>query len=109
MPSGRLHGLPRRRVLGRLVPVAMDFRSRLLGLTLLELAEVDIGLLIPGCASVHTFGMRFDLDLYFLDGRGRVLAVRRRVAPRRAAWHRGADAVLEVPSSEGGESIAPPT
>lgn len=51
--------------------------------------------------------MRFELDLYFLDESGRVIAVRRRVPPRRIVWKRGASAVLEVPAAEkGGESAA---
>lgn len=82
-------------------PVAKDFRTRLRGLAWRERAAAGPGLLIPRCASVHTFGMRFPLDLYFLDGAGRVLSVRRRVPPRRVAWQRGARAVLEIPSREG--------
>ncbi|HEX6666924.1 MAG TPA: DUF192 domain-containing protein [Solirubrobacterales bacterium] len=106
--AARLRPLSRRLVLGREVRVATGFRSRLLGLAFLSRAAVGAGLLIPRCASVHTFGMRFRLDLVFLDGEGRVLAVRRRVPPRRFVWQRAAAAVLEIPS-EGGESAAPGT
>jgi uncharacterized membrane protein (UPF0127 family) len=84
-------------------PVADSFRSRLCGLAWRERAQAGPGLLIPRCSSVHTFGMRFALDLYFLDRDGRVLSVRRRVPPRRIVWCRGAFAVLEVPAGEGGE------
>jgi uncharacterized protein len=87
-------------------PVAASFRSRLRGLAWRERAQAGPGLLIPGCSSVHTFGMRFDLDVYFLDRAGRVLAARR-VPPRRVVWCRGASAVLEVPAGEGGEIGAP--
>jgi uncharacterized membrane protein (UPF0127 family) len=86
------------------VPVATGFRSRLLGLAHLDLAEAGAGLLIPRCSCVHTFGMRFDLDLHFLDARGTVVAVRRALPPRRAAFCGGAAAVLEVPALQGGES-----
>jgi uncharacterized membrane protein (UPF0127 family) len=48
--------------------------------------------------------MRFELDLVFLDREGHPLAVRRRVPPRRLAWHRGAAAVLELPASRGESS-----
>lgn len=48
--------------------------------------------------------MRFELDLYFLDENGCVIAVRRRVPPRRIVWKRGASAVLEIPLVEEGES-----
>lgn len=88
-------------------PVATSFRSRLLGLTWCDRAQAGAGLLIPRCSSVHTFGMRFELDVYFLDRRGGVLSVRRRVPRRRVIWHRGASAVLEIPSEEGGEIVAP--
>ena len=75
----------------------------MLGLSRRERSRAGPGLLIPRCASVHTFGMRFELDLFFLDGSGRVIAVRRRVPPRRVVWQRGARAVLEIPAAEGGE------
>lgn len=88
-------------------PEAESFRSRLLGLAWRRRARAGTGLLIPRCSSVHTFGMRFELDVYFLDGEGAVIAVRRLVPPRRVLWHRGAAAVLEIPSGEGGEFAAP--
>ncbi|MGE5336089.1 MAG: DUF192 domain-containing protein [Nitrososphaerota archaeon] len=90
-------------------PAAADFRTRLLGLAWRDRSRAGPGLLIPRCSSVHTFGMRFALDIYFLDARGRVLAVRRRVPPRRVLRHRGAAAVLEIPAGEGGEFSAPGT
>lgn len=88
-------------------PVATGFRTRLRGLAWRERATAGPGLLIPRCSSVHTFGMRFDLDVYFLDRDGRVLSVRRRVPPRRVLWRRGAAAILEIPAAEGGEFGAP--
>lgn len=44
------------------------------------------GLLIVPCASLHTFGMRFELDVAFLDRRGRVLKSVERVRPGRLVW-----------------------
>jgi uncharacterized protein len=102
--SPRLAGLPRRSVLGTDVPVADGVRSRLLGLAGLSAAEAGAGLLIPRCSHVHTFGMRFRLDLVFLAGDGRPLLVVRRVPPRRFAGLSGANAVLELPR---GESFRP--
>ncbi|MGE0066345.1 MAG: DUF192 domain-containing protein [Solirubrobacterales bacterium] len=103
----RLRDLPRLRVLGHQVQVADGFGARLLGLAWLDRAEAGAGLLIPRCASVHTFGMRFPLDLVFLDRRGAPLALYRRVPPRRLVCCRGAVAVLEIPAAEGGESTGP--
>jgi uncharacterized membrane protein (UPF0127 family) len=99
----RLLRLPVVTVLGSEVRVARGGRARLLGLAHLDRWEVGAGLLIPRCSSVHTFGMRFALDLYFLDRRGEVVAVRRAVPPRRLAFCRRASAVLELPAGEGGE------
>jgi len=99
----RLQGLPTAVVLGHEAPVATGRRCRLLGLAWLDRGEAGTGLLIPRCASVHTFGMRFPLDLYFLDERGDLLAMRRHLPPRRLAFVRGAHAVLEIPAREGGE------
>jgi uncharacterized protein len=98
-----LRRLPSVTVAGRRCPVATGFRARLLGLAYLDCEEAGVGLLIPRCASVHTFGMRFALDLVFLDRDGRLCSVRRAVPPRRFASDRRADAVLELPSSQGGE------
>ena len=88
-------------------PVARGFRARARGLSRRDLADAGPGLLIPRSASVHTFGMRFALDVFFLDRQGRVISVRRRVPPRRVLWQRGARSVLEIPSSQGGEFPAP--
>jgi uncharacterized membrane protein (UPF0127 family) len=90
-------------VRGLEVPVATSARSRLLGLSHLDRAAAGPGLLIPRCSSVHTFGMRFDLDLCFLDARGAIVVVRHAVPPRRVAFCGGAAAVLEVPTGQGGE------
>jgi uncharacterized membrane protein (UPF0127 family) len=96
-----LAALPARRILGHRVPVAVGLRARLLGLSRLSRERAGTGLLIPACRGVHTFGMRFPLDLVFLDRQGRVLVIRRGVAPRRLVSWREADAVLELPSRGG--------
>lgn len=104
--SRRLRRLPAVTVLGHEVPLAATARSRLLGLSRLDLEEAGPGLLIPRCSSVHTFGMRFALDLVFLDRRGRPCSFRRAVPPRRLAWDRRASAVLELPCSLGERAAA---
>jgi hypothetical protein len=100
MLAARLRGLPLATVLGREVPVASGFAVRLLGLSCLDRDQVGRGLLIPRCSSVHTFGMRFALDLVFLDRGGEALSVRWGVAPRRLASEHRASAVLELPAGE---------
>lgn len=80
------------------VPVADRFGARLLGLAHLDRADAGPGLLLPRCSSVHTFGMRFALDIYFLGPDESVLKVCPAVPPRRLVACRGAAAVLEIPA-----------
>jgi hypothetical protein len=98
MTSDRFDRLPYRFVYDREVPVATGLRARTLGLSHLDREAAAPGLLIPRCAAVHTFGMRFALDLHFLDPDGAVLGSRLTVPPRRFVAHRGAAAVLEIPA-----------
>jgi uncharacterized protein len=80
------------------VRVARKFRTRLLGLAFVREPPAH-ALLFPDCRSVHTFGMRFPLDIAFLDERGRPVRVERNVRPGRVLFCRGASAVLETPAS----------
>lgn len=94
----RFRRLERAELLGLEVPVAKTGLSRLLGLAFLSRERAGAGLLIPDSRSVHTFGVRFDLDLLFLDREGRVLEIRRSVPARRMVRCPAADSVLELPS-----------
>jgi uncharacterized membrane protein (UPF0127 family) len=96
----RFSGLPRARF-GRIeVPVAATLSARLLGLALLDRDQARPGLLIPRCRRVHTFGMRFALDLVFLDARGVEIAQHAGVPPRRIVGDPAAASVLELPARE---------
>ena len=53
---------------------------------------------IDRCRSIHTFGMRFALDVVWLDARGRAIRVDRGVRPGRIRSCRGARSVLELPA-----------
>ena len=93
---GRLDRLPSR-VLddGLVVHEATTLRSRLLGLAFLRAMPPGHALLIPHCRSVHTFGMRFAIDITFLDERGKPLRTERNVKPCRVVSCSTAFAVLE--------------
>src|SRR2546423_5536087 len=86
------------------VVVARSFRRRLRGLALRR-GPPGYALLIPRCRCVHTFGMRFALDLVWFGADGRVVAIDRRVPPHRVVARRGAWAVVETPS--GLDIVAP--
>ncbi len=68
-------------------------RKGLLGRTGLEPGE---GLWIVPCESVHTFGMKFAIDLIYLDRRLRVLKVRGSVGPARISACLRAHSILEL-------------
>ena len=58
------------------------------------------GLLLRPASAIHTFFMRFSIDVVFLDRNLQVLAVAPSVKPWRAVARRGARAVLELPQDE---------
>ncbi|MBA2643982.1 MAG: DUF192 domain-containing protein [Solirubrobacterales bacterium] len=91
---------------GVLVLSANTRRSRLLGLAWLEELVPATALLLPGCRSVHTFGMRFELDLIWLDGAGQVVREDSGVPPRRLRSCRGARSVVETSAGEGRRLVA---
>ncbi|HST45727.1 MAG TPA: DUF192 domain-containing protein [Luteimonas sp.] len=84
-------------------PVARAWRAerwwqRLRGLLFRPALSPDgsEALVIVPCASVHTFGMAYPLDLVFLDREGRVCGWREALAPWRMAGCRGARATVEL-------------
>jgi uncharacterized membrane protein (UPF0127 family) len=96
MLARRLRRLPERREAGGArVFLAASFRSRVLGLALLRDLPPDCVLRLPRCSSIHTFGMRFALDVTFLDREGRVLRLERGVGEGQVLRCDGAVEVLE--------------
>ena len=92
----RLQRLPERRdARGARVLLAGSLRTRLLGLAFLREMPFACALRLPECSSVHTFGMRFRIDMMFLDREGEVLRIERDVPPGRIVRCRGAAEVLE--------------
>jgi uncharacterized membrane protein (UPF0127 family) len=69
----------------------------LLGRSGLERGE---GLLLEPAGSIHTFFMRFPIDVVYLDGESRVVKVVRELRPWRASACRGAHAALELAAGE---------
>lgn len=91
---------------GHLAAVAERPLQRFAGLAALA-PERARPLLLPGCRSVHTLGMRFPIDVLFLDHRGEVIRSERRVGAGRLLFERRATAVLEVPDQASGRLRAP--
>ena len=77
--------------------------TRLIGLAGVRRAEPGTALLLPRCRSLHTFGMRFAVDVAFVswpvrDGVCEVAAVASGVPPGRVVYARGRLAALEAPA-----------
>jgi len=56
--------------------------------------------LIEDCRSIHTFGMKFPIDVAFMDGDGRVTKSLRALQPGRIASSHRACRVMERPASD---------
>ena len=100
--GGRLAGLERRPLPGGLtLLVAGDRRARRRGLARLDALPAGHALLIERCRSVHTLGMRFALDLLWLDGNGQLVRVDRAVRACRVRTCLRARAVIEAAAGDG--------
>jgi uncharacterized membrane protein (UPF0127 family) len=81
--------------------LAVTFWSRLIGLQFRKSLPSGCGLLLAPCDSIHTFFLRFPIDLVALDRTGSVLQVCRGVKPWRLAFPvRGTHAIVELPAGE---------
>jgi uncharacterized membrane protein (UPF0127 family) len=100
----RLAGLQARPLAGGLtLLVAGDRRARRRGLAGLDAGALPDGhgLLFERCRSVHTIGMRFALDLVWLDSESAVVRVDRAVGARQVRTCWGARSVIEVGAGDG--------
>jgi uncharacterized membrane protein (UPF0127 family) len=97
------------RELGARIGLADGWLARLRGMLARPAPGPGEGLLLTPCSSVHMYGMRFPLDIAFLDRRGTVVAIYPSLAPgSRTRWHRNAAHALELSAGallESGTSI----
>jgi uncharacterized membrane protein (UPF0127 family) len=82
------------------IVVADSWWARLRGLALRRHPPDGWALLFPRCRSVHTFGMRFPIDIVFLNRHGWPIAIARAVKPGRVVTHRRAAAVIETAAGD---------
>lgn len=78
------------------IEIARTARSRAVGL--IGRRSIDGGLLLEPCRAVHTIGVRFPVDVAYLDAERTVIALSR-LSPNRVGMpHRGSRAALEAQS-----------
>lgn len=87
----------------RLIP-AFDSKSRRTGLLQHQALEEGVAMLIAPTNAIHTFFMRFPIDVAFVRKDGRILKVTRVLAPWRIAASWGAHAVVEMAAGAIGRS-----
>ncbi len=86
---------------------ADTFASRSRGLGGRAGIPADVALYLPRCRSVHTFTMRFALDLIWLGADGRVVRVDRAVGRGRLRFcRRAGGGVLECRAGEADRFLA---
>ena len=80
------------------VYIADTFWTRLVGWLGKDTAGED-GLLILPCNSVHTFLMKFPIDVVFLNFKNQVIITHENVVPNKMIWPvKEAKCVLELPA-----------
>jgi uncharacterized membrane protein (UPF0127 family) len=88
--------LSRHTQLGDGVRLAGDGANRRKGLLGRDGLAAGEGLWIIPCEAVHTFGMRFPIDLVYLDRKCRVVKIRSNVRPWRLSACLRAHSVIEL-------------
>ncbi|UWG98028.1 DUF192 domain-containing protein [Dehalobacter sp. DCM] len=63
------------------ITVADSFVSRLVGLLRHKQLAVNEGMLIIPCSQVHTFGMKFNIDVLFLTQNNQIVAIEQKMTP----------------------------
>lgn len=86
------------RATGIVVSITETRRERLRGLLGCDTLAAGEALLLQRCGSVHTFGMRFAIDILFVDRQQRIVAIHHDVPRRRLRAHLRAVQTLEMPA-----------
>jgi uncharacterized membrane protein (UPF0127 family) len=94
----RIRNQTRNTTLATSADVADTSEKRRTGLLKTQKLEPGAGLWIAPCESVHTFFMKFAIDLVYLDKQKRVRKVRHAVRPWRVSACFTAHSVLELPA-----------
>lgn len=82
------------------VKIAQNFFTRSFGLLLRKSLSENEGLIIKPCCSIHTFFMKFNIDVLFVNKQNQIVALYENVKPRRILpIHLNSFYVIELASS----------
>jgi uncharacterized protein len=88
----------------RTLEIAADSESRKKGLLGRDRLAPEVGVVIAPSQGVHTFGMRFPIDIIGVTRDGRVVKARSAVRPARLVFALRAFAILELAAGVAGEA-----
>lgn len=89
----------RESVLGSEIRMASDLFGRLRGFLLRPEPHHGEGILLSPCKAVHMFGIRYPLDVLFVDQKGEVVAIHPMLRPgERTPVYSRATYALELPA-----------
>jgi uncharacterized protein len=98
LPKLRVRNPSRNTVLADRADIADTSAKRRTGLLKHSSLERGEGLWIAPCEAVHTFGMKFAIDVLFLDKKKKILKIRHDMKRARMSASLRAYSVLELPS-----------
>jgi uncharacterized protein len=98
LPKLRVTNQTRGRILADRADIADDSAKRRTGLLKHKGLAPGEGLWIVPCEGVHTFAMKFPIDVVFLNRKRRILKIRPNMVRRRIALSLLAHSVLELPA-----------
>ena len=104
----RVRNTTKNTVLGEAIGIANTSRKRRTGLLKHDTLAPGEGLWITPCESVHTFGMKFPIDVIYLNRKRRVVKVRRNMVRWRISACLRAHSVLELPAGMSAETRTEP-
>ena len=102
MRHGRLHRADDQSCLVPMASRTSNVLERMRGLLGRPQLNEDEGLIINPCSSIHTAGMRYPIDLVFLDRNWIIIKTVTALKPWRMAACPAASMVLELPTGSGG-------
>lgn len=85
-------------VIGDHVALADTFWKRLKGLLGTSCLPAGHGLLIKPCSSVHTFGMRYPIDVLFVDKNHKIVKIAAEIGAGKGSMASGGSYVVELPA-----------
>jgi uncharacterized membrane protein (UPF0127 family) len=89
------------KILAKDVLIAEAMIDRLIGLMFRKQLTGSDGLLIDPCRSIHTFFMRYSLDIVFINKKNKVIKIIRDIKPWRMTWiYFRANKTLELPAGK---------